>query len=113
MHVLTGEFTICLAPRFMIPPISRKNGSGRALADPVVIGAIYRPTGEPSVPAIDDLQEQLTHVLARGKPMFVLGDTNFDVLRPTKPGVEAYLQMLNSLSLKQLITAATHPGANS
>ena len=69
----------------------------------IVIGAIYRPPGEPPLPAIDDLHDQLLHVMARGKPVYMLGDTNFDVLRPAKPGVAAYIQLLHNLSLSQLI----------
>ncbi|KAF0289924.1 hypothetical protein FJT64_011822 [Amphibalanus amphitrite] len=45
--------------------------------------------------------------------MFVLGDTNFDVMQPSKPGVRAYKELLNSLSLSQLITSPTRPGVTS
>ena len=45
--------------------------------------------------------------------MFVLGDTNFDVMQPSKPGVRAYKELMDSLSLSQLITAPTRPGVTS
>ena len=50
--------------------------------------------------------------MAKGKPIYALGDLNFDILRPDKAGVTAYTQLLSSLSLSQLITDATHPGPN-
>ena len=78
----------------------------------LVIGVIYRPPGEPPVLAIDDLHDQLVYVMTKGKPMLVLGDTNFDILRPDKSGVSSYMQLLSSLSLHQLITTATRPGSS-
>ena len=78
----------------------------------IVIGAIYRPPGEPPAPTIDDLPDQLVYAMAKGKPIYVLGDLNFDVLRPHKAGITSYTQLLSSLSLSQLITDATHPGPN-
>ena len=76
----------------------------------IAVGVMYRPPGEPPVPAIDDLHDQLVYVMAKNKPVYVLGDTNFDILRPDKPGVTPYIQLLSSLSLSQIITSATHPG---
>ena len=79
---------------------------------PFIIGAIYRPPRGATGPATDDLHYQLTCILSRGKPCYVLGDTNFDVLRPKKAGVTSYLRLLNELSLSQLITSPTHPGSH-
>ena len=78
----------------------------------IVISVIYRPPGEPPVPAIDDLHGQLLHIMAKGRPVYILGDTNFDIMRPSKAGVTAYMQLLSNLSLSQLITAPTRPGPN-
>ncbi|KAF0314346.1 hypothetical protein FJT64_015186 [Amphibalanus amphitrite] len=50
--------------------------------------------------------------MARNLPIYLLGDTNFDVTRHEKPGVTSYLQQLDDLSLKQLIVEPTHPGLN-
>ena len=74
------------------------------------------PTGPPSgpvTPAIDDFRDQLTHVLSRGHPVHVLGDLNWDVLQPSKPGVRQYLDLLQDLSLSQLVTTPTRSPPNS
>ena len=49
-------------------------------------------------------------MLARDRPTYLLGDLNYDLLQPTKPGVSAYQQLLADLSLQQLVTAPTRPG---
>ena len=76
----------------------------------VVVGVVYRPPSGPSAPAIDSLHHQLTLILAQDRPTFLLGDVNFDVLQPSKPGVSSYVQHLNDLSLQQLIAEPTRPG---
>ena len=76
----------------------------------VIVGVGYRPPAGAAVAAIDDLHHQLTHVLARDRPTYLLGDFNFDALQPTKPGVTGYLQLLEDLSLHQLVAAPTRPG---
>ena len=43
--------------------------------------------------------------------MYLLGDLNFDVLSPQKPGVSHYLQMLNDVHLKQVVSDPTHGGS--
>ena len=82
------------------------------LASPIIVGVVYRPPSSPTTPALDDLYSQLTDVLGRNLPVYLLGDTNFDASRPAKQGVTSYLQQLSDLSLTQLITAPTHPGPN-
>ena len=76
----------------------------------IVVGVAYRPPSGPTAPAIDCLHQQLTHVLARARPTYLLGDVNIDVSQPTKPGVTSYMQHLSDLSLRQLITEPTRPG---
>ena len=76
----------------------------------VIVGTMYRPPSGPTAPAIDDLHRQLTSILAHNQPMYVLGDFNFDILHPAKPGVSTYIQHLDDLSLHQMITGPTHPG---
>ena len=68
----------------------------------IIVGVIYRPPAGPPTPAIEDLHSQLTRVMAKEQPIFLLGDTNFDVTRPDKPGVTSYLRHLQDLSLRQL-----------
>ena len=77
----------------------------------IIVGVIYRPPAGPPTPAIEDLHSQLTRVMAKEQPIFLLGDTNFDVTRPDKPGVTSYLRHLQDLSLRQLVTEPTHPGS--
>ena len=76
----------------------------------IIIGAIYRPPSCPAAAALDDLHRQLTAILTRERPTYILGDTNFDVLRPTKPGVTPYIQLLGDLALTQMVTEPTRPG---
>ena len=76
----------------------------------IIIGTIYRPPSCPAAAALDDLHRQLTAILARDRPTYMLGDTNFDVLRPTKPGVTPYIQLLGDLALTQMVTEPTRPG---
>ena len=76
---------------------------------PVVIGVIYRPPGAPVAAALDDLQGQLVHVCGTDKPLFVLGDVNFDWLQPAKPDVRRYGQVLEDVNVKQLVTEPTRP----
>ena len=83
------------------------------LKSPIIVGVVYRPPSSSTTPTIDDLHSQLTNILGRGLPVYLLGDTNFDVSRPEKQGVTSYLQQLSDLSLTQLITTPTHPGLHS
>ncbi|XP_043210133.1 uncharacterized protein LOC122375044 [Amphibalanus amphitrite] len=76
-----------------------------------IVGVLYRPPSAPVAAALDDLQTQLAHVISTGKPIFVLGDTNFDSLQPDKPDVRRYLQMLSDLNTKQLVTCQTRPAS--
>ena len=73
----------------------------------MILGVCYRPPASPIASVLDDLHHQLTYVLSKGRPTFLLGDTNLDVLRPATPGLQRYLEMLSELSLKQLITEPT------
>ena len=78
----------------------------------VIVGVGYRPPSGQLVPALDDLHEQLTHILASDLPTYLLGDFNIDTLRPAKPGVVPYLQLLHELGLHQLVTAPTRQSEN-
>ena len=73
------------------------------------IGVVYRPPSAAVAAVLDDLHLQLAHVIGTGKPVFVLGDTNFDLLRPQKSEVQRYSQTLQDLGLKQLVTGPTRP----
>ena len=76
---------------------------------PIIIGVVYRPPSAAITPSLQDLSHQLTQVLAKDKPTFLLGDTNFDLLNAHKPGVSAYCQLMKDYSLSQLIKSPTHP----
>ena len=60
---------------------------------------------------LDDLQDQLVHVIGSGKPLFVLGDTNFDMLKVTGSDVQKYRQVLEDLNLKQIVVDQTRPAS--
>ncbi|KAF0303464.1 hypothetical protein FJT64_024549 [Amphibalanus amphitrite] len=74
-----------------------------------VLGAIYRPPSGAISPVLEDLREQLLWVLGTGKPLYVLGDTNFDLLNDVSSDIQRYRQTLNDLSLKQLVAGQTRP----
>ncbi|KAF0302780.1 hypothetical protein FJT64_025149 [Amphibalanus amphitrite] len=76
----------------------------------IIVGAIYRPPSGPLAPIFDDLHDQLTHVISKKKPIFIFGDTNFDINQQAKTGVREYCQLLHDLSLHQLIMTPTRPG---
>ena len=53
---------------------------------PMIIGIIYRPPSSPTAAAIETIHDQLVYALTKNKPVYVLGDTNFDLLQPSKRG---------------------------
>ncbi|KAF0302694.1 hypothetical protein FJT64_025209 [Amphibalanus amphitrite] len=76
-----------------------------------VVGVVYRPPKAPISPALDDLHQQLTSLLARQHPLYVLGDVNIDLLQPSAAGYQRYLTLLEDLSIRQLITTPTRTTA--
>ena len=74
----------------------------------VVIGVAYRPPRGAVTPQLDDLRDQLAHLLGQDRTVYLLGDLNFDILSPQKPHVAAYSQMLNDVHLKQIVRDPTH-----
>ena len=75
---------------------------------PVVVGAVYRPPAAPAA-ATEDLHDQLVHLHARGRDVIVLGDMNLDFLTPDVPGLRFYAQMLQDMSMKQIVSCVTRP----
>ena len=75
----------------------------------VIIGVVYRPPNAPVDTVLDDLQRQLAHVCATDKPLYVLGDVNFDWLQQNQPGVRRYSQMLDDVNVKQIVREPTRP----
>ena len=73
-----------------------------------VIGVAYRPPRGAVTPQLDDLRDQLAHLLGKGGQVYLLGDMNLDVLSPRKPGVSNYMQMLSDMHLKQIVIEPTH-----
>ena len=55
----------------------------------IIVGSIYRPPSGPVAPVIDDLHDQLVYAISKKKPVYILGDTNFDVKQPAKAGSES------------------------
>ena len=81
------------------------SGGGRRSA---TVGVVYRPPSSPVAGAVDDLHDQLRAARGYGKPVFCLGDTNINLLRPDGPGVRQYRAALHELDLTQLVTEPTH-----
>ncbi|XP_043214665.1 uncharacterized protein LOC122378022 [Amphibalanus amphitrite] len=75
----------------------------------VVIGIMYRPPSAPVTAVLDDLQSQLAHVCGTDKPLYVLGDVNFDWLRLAELDVRRYSQVLEDVNVKQLVSVPTRP----
>ena len=75
----------------------------------VIIGVIYRPPSASVGVVLDDFQSQLAHVCATDKPLYVLGDVNFDWGHPNRPCVRRYSQMLDDVNVKQLVRQPTRP----
>ena len=81
-------------------------GVGRST---VIVGAIYRPPGALTVRLCDTLRGHFEVALATGKPVFVLGDFNVNLLNPDTADSRNFTSLLSDLNLVQLITGPTHP----
>ena len=57
------------------------------------------------------LQTQLKEIMKTDRPVFLLGDINFDLLCPTKRGVKKYISMLDVWGLKQVVKDPTRSGS--
>ena len=55
-----------------------------------IIGGVYRPPDGAATAEISALQSQLLEICRLGKPWYLLGDTNLDLLRPERHEVAAY-----------------------
>ena len=75
---------------------------------PTTVGVIYRPPDSPVTPSLEHLHNQLRESAGAGRPVFLLGDTNFDVLNTTSSITRRYTDMLSELSMTQLVDGATH-----
>ena len=78
-----------------------------------VVGVLYRPPKSSMALALEDLQLQMTSLLARQHPLYALGDINIDLLQPSSAGAQRYMAMLSDLSLQQLITTPTRTTSTS
>ena len=111
--VIRDDITAC---KLKVPPPegSRLESLWLTLTAPggrsAVLGATYRPPGEPVTPDIDALRQQLLEVSRLDKPVFLLGDLNLDLMRPEKSQVSQYICMLQELNFIQLIRDPTRPG---
>ena len=75
---------------------------------PTLIGAAYRPPAGSITQAVEQLQEQLRDALTSGKPVYLLGDINVNVLNTESAEVRRYQSALSELNLVQLIQQPTH-----
>ena len=72
------------------------------------MGVIYRPPSSGIAASLDHLEAQLRKAAGAGRPLFTLGDFNFNVLDVTAPGTRRYLDLLSELNLAQLIDGPTY-----
>ena len=75
---------------------------------PITVGVIYRPPNSAVAAGLDHLETQLRRAAGAGRPLFALGDLNFNVLDAASPGTHRYLELINELNLTQLIDGPTH-----
>ena len=75
---------------------------------PTTVGVVYRPPDSPEASCLEHLQEQLRAARCHGRPVFLLGDVNWNVLDSTAPQIRRYHSMLNELSIAQLVNQPTH-----
>ena len=75
---------------------------------PTTVGVIYRPPNSGVAASLDHLEEQLRKATGAGRPLFTLGDFNFNVLDAAAPGTRRYLDLISELNLAQLIDGPTH-----
>ena len=75
-----------------------------------VIGAAYRPPDGRTTEDLEALRHQLLEAISTGGRVYLLGDMNIDLLKPTRPDTVHYITLLADLSLTQLISEPTHPG---
>ena len=78
-----------------------------------VVGVLYRPPKSSMALALEDLQLQMTSLLARQHPLYALGDINIDLLQPSSAGAQRCMAMLSDLSLQQLIATPTRTTSTS
>ena len=75
---------------------------------PSTIGVVYRPPDSPVAGSLEQLEEQLRAAQCTGKPVFLLGDINFNILDDVSSPVRRYLTMLHELNMTQLVNRPTH-----
>ena len=75
---------------------------------PTTVGVIYRPPSSGVAVSLDDLEAQLRRAASAGRPLFILGDFNFNVLDAAAPDTRRYLDLISELNLAQLIDGPTH-----
>ena len=81
-------------------------GEGRST---VIVGAIYRPPGALTARLRDAVRAQFEMALAVGKPLYVLGDFNVNLLTNDTADAVNFNMLLRDLNLFQLVTEPTHP----
>ena len=81
-------------------------GAGRTT---VTVGAVYRPPGALTVRLRAALRGQLETAIGVGKPVYVLGDFNVNLLNSETSDAVNFNALLSDLSLSQLVREPTHP----
>ena len=69
---------------------------------------VYRPPASPVSASLDALRGLLTAASGTGRPTFLLGDLNFDVLDCESPNTRRYASVIEELNMQQLVDSPTH-----
>ena len=75
---------------------------------PTTVGVVYRPPDSPVTSSLEHLQEQLKAARCHGRPVFLLGDINLNILDSAAPQIRRYHSMLSELGMTQLVNRPTH-----
>ncbi|KAF2888983.1 hypothetical protein ILUMI_17190, partial [Ignelater luminosus] len=92
---------------------SARNGRGGGVALfyknklSLQIVVIYRPPYSSHNTFVQEFELLYSHLLLISEKIIFLGDFNFDVLSLNKPGIQQYLDMLDSLNIAQIIGKPT------
>ena len=74
----------------------------------VTVSVIYRPLTSPLGDSLDHLSHQLQAACCFGKPLFLLGDANINVLDDSTLQMRNYTTVFDEHGMEQLVQDSTH-----
>ena len=75
---------------------------------PATIGVAYRPPDCPVASSLEHLEEQLRAAQCTNRPVYLLGNMNFNILDTELSPVRRYISLLHELNMTQLVNQPTH-----